>query len=31
VQDARRAGRGLSSDEQDWITGCIAITKAVQD
>ena len=31
VQDARRAGRGLSADEQDWITGCIAITKAVQD
>jgi streptomycin 6-kinase len=31
VQDARRAGRGLSTDEQDWITGCIAITKAVQD
>ncbi|WP_374455872.1 aminoglycoside phosphotransferase family protein [Nocardioides sp.] len=31
VQDARRAGRALSSDEQDWITRCIAITKAVQD
>ena len=31
VQDARRAGRGLSADEQDWITRCIAITKAVQD
>ena len=31
VQDARRAGRGLSIDERDWITGCIAITKAVQD
>jgi streptomycin 6-kinase len=31
VQDARRAGRGLSGDEQDWITRCIAITKAVQD
>ena len=30
VQDARRAGRGLSADEQDWITRCIAITKAVQ-
>lgn len=31
VQDARRAGRPLSADEQDWITRCIAITKAVQD
>ncbi|KQV67566.1 aminoglycoside resistance protein [Nocardioides sp. Root122] len=31
VQDARRAGRRLSADEQDWITRCIAITKAVQD
>lgn len=31
VQDARRAGRPLSADERDWITRCIAITKAVQD
>lgn len=31
VQDARRAGRGLRADEQDWITRCIAITKAVQE
>ena len=31
VQDARRAGRGLDAAEQDWITRCIAITKAVQD
>ncbi|MDR7251095.1 streptomycin 6-kinase [Nocardioides sp. BE266] len=31
VQDAREAGRALSSDEQEWITRCIAITKAVQD
>ena len=31
VQDARRAGRGLTSDEQDWITRCVAIVKAVQD
>ena len=31
VQDARRAGRALSGDEQDWITRCVAITKAVQD
>ena len=31
VQDARRAGRGLRADEQDWITRCIAIIKAVQE
>ena len=32
VQDARRAGRELGdADERDWITRCIAITKAVQD
>ena len=31
VQDARRASRRLSADEQDWITRCIAITKAVQE
>lgn len=31
VQDARGAGRALTSDERDWITRCIAITKAVQD
>lgn len=31
VQDARRAGRALTADEQDWITRCIAIVKAVQD
>ena len=31
VQDARRAGRRLLPEEQDWITRCIAITKAVQD
>ena len=31
VQDARRAGRRLTGDEQDWVTRCIAITKAVQD
>jgi streptomycin 6-kinase len=31
VQDARAAGRGLAPEEQDWITRCIAITKAVQD
>lgn len=31
VQDAQRAGRDLTADERDWITRCIAITKAVQD
>jgi streptomycin 6-kinase len=31
VQDARRADRPLGADERDWITKCIAITKAVQD
>jgi streptomycin 6-kinase len=31
VQDARRAGRGLRADEQDRITRCIAVTKAVQE
>ncbi len=31
VQDARRAGRRLTADEQEWITRCVAITKAVQD
>jgi streptomycin 6-kinase len=31
VQDARRANRRLTPGEQDWITRCIAITKAVQD
>lgn len=31
VQGAREAGRALTADERDWITRCIAITKAVQD
>ena len=31
VEDARRAGRGLSPDEQEWVTRCVAIVKAVQD
>ncbi|RYC14637.1 aminoglycoside phosphotransferase family protein [Nocardioides zhouii] len=31
VQDAREADRALTADERDWITRCIAITKAVQD
>jgi streptomycin 6-kinase len=31
VQDAQRAGRGLADEERQWITRCIAISKAVQD
>ena len=31
VQDARRAGRRLTEEDQDWVTRCIAIIKAVQD
>ncbi|PKH42795.1 streptomycin 6-kinase [Nocardioides alpinus] len=31
VQDAAAAGRRLTADEQEWVTRCIAITKAVQD
>jgi streptomycin 6-kinase len=31
VQDAQRAGRDLRPDELEWITQCVAITKAVQD
>jgi streptomycin 6-kinase len=31
VQDAQRAERDLTAEEQDWITSCIAIVKAVQD
>lgn len=31
VHDAREADRVLTADERDWITQCIAITKAVQD
>ncbi|MVA75558.1 aminoglycoside resistance protein [Auraticoccus sp. F435] len=28
---ARRAGRGLTAGERDWITRCVAVAKAVQD
>jgi streptomycin 6-kinase len=31
VEDAQRAGRALDAEEQEWITRCIAIGKAVQD
>jgi streptomycin 6-kinase len=31
VQDAQRADRRLAAEEQDRITRCIAVTKAVQD
>ena len=30
VQDAQRAGRDLTAGEREWITRCVAITKAVQ-
>jgi streptomycin 6-kinase len=31
IEDAARAGRPLHAEERRWITGCIAISKAVQD
>ena len=31
IQEAERARRSLRADEREWITRCIAITKAVQD
>jgi streptomycin 6-kinase len=31
VADAGRANRGLTAEERDWITSCVAIVKAVQD
>ena len=31
VEDAQRADRALRPEEQEWITQCVAITKAVQD
>ena len=31
VEDAVHAGRGLTAEDNDWITRCIAIAKAVQD
>ena len=31
VEDAQRADRALDAEERDWITRCIAVTKAVQD
>ena len=30
IEDAQRCGRRLTTDERDWITRCILITKAVQ-
>ncbi|MFC7755842.1 aminoglycoside phosphotransferase family protein [Tsukamurella soli] len=30
VEDARRGDRALDADEQDWITRCISVAKAVQ-
>jgi streptomycin 6-kinase len=31
IEDAERADRPLDAEEREWITQCIAITKAVQD
>jgi streptomycin 6-kinase len=31
VEDAQRVGRDLNDEEREWITRCVAITKAVQD
>ncbi len=31
IEDAQRADRALDDEETEWITGCITITKAVQD
>ena len=31
VQDAQRVARELDDEEREWITRCVAITKAVQD
>ncbi len=31
VLDAQRAGRPLDAEEREWVTRCLAITKAVQD
>jgi streptomycin 6-kinase len=31
VEDAQRVGRALDAEEREWITRCVAITKAVQD
>jgi streptomycin 6-kinase len=31
IQDAERAGRGLTTEDRDWITQCVTLTKAIQD
>jgi streptomycin 6-kinase len=31
IEDAVRARRPLTSEDRDWITRCITVTKAVQD
>jgi streptomycin 6-kinase len=31
IQDASTAGRGLDAEDQEWITRCVTIAKAVQD
>ena len=31
IEDAERAGRGLTAEDRDWITQCVTLAKAVQD
>ena len=31
IEDAERAGRGLTAEDHDWITQCVTLAKAVQD
>ena len=31
IEDAERAGRPLDAEDREWITRCVAISKAVQD
>ena len=31
IEDAQRAGRALDAEDREWITRCVAISKAVQD
>ncbi|HET7388551.1 MAG TPA: aminoglycoside phosphotransferase family protein [Nocardioidaceae bacterium] len=31
IEDAARVGRGLNTEDREWLTQCVAIAKAVQD
>ncbi|MGN6574500.1 MAG: aminoglycoside resistance protein, partial [Nocardioides sp.] len=31
VRDARAAGRGLDAEDQEWLTRCVTLAKAVQE